>query len=533
MVELQNFAQDDAFRFEDLPVDMRMQVVEELLGPPVAATGNLRTVSTQPWPFRLQNRPNTTTDIPRVNQEISTIAKTVLYAFNKWVVFDIDCSHLLLPQAYLFVPFIVVDPEDAASLPLGIMQVRVQLYRAQLTMGLQALQLWPPSKSHRQLFLVHVENFESFLREVRVMELVYATRIMQGTPLLADATNTLSNTTAKVGQHGLKIRVDVHGNFPSHHMKSLLNLFRMFQGPLNEVCIQGFEDSTHTLAIEQSITKGTNTVETYLTEQMSHFLRFQRIAIVQLCERKSGVALVACPQATRLFKSIAAQKDSAETLLQGDFDEDKFIFLSVYALDSHYKTAAIMNYWDDCEGPDEAELRLAQVPDPILAPNANDFNAPEEIVAWNLLVSGLYCIFCYIPAKKHLGAWTRLTAHGKSIIVRTENMREPTPTALFDKAFEMLDEMRAVGVKYTDLASVVDKWRGWFAENIKPVVWRVHASIIPKVFRDHGVLTYMTKYADLVESKKAGVWVLVADGWVPDGYDEESELDPINDWYCV
>ncbi|RYF36950.1 MAG: hypothetical protein EOO38_27035, partial [Cytophagaceae bacterium] len=182
------------------------------------------------------------------------------------------------------------------------MRVRVQLYRAKHAPERLPIELWPRSKSQRQLFLVHVENVEDFLQEIRVMELVYAIRVKPGTPLRAsEASSSSLNTTATVGLNGLRIRVDVHGNYPSHRMKSLLDLFRMFQGPLNEVCIQGFEDTKHALAIERAITKGVNTVDEYLVEQFNQLLRFQKMAIRQLCERKGNFAAVACPQGIRLY----------------------------------------------------------------------------------------------------------------------------------------------------------------------------------------------------------------------------------------
>lgn len=59
---------------------------------------------------------------------------------------------------------------------------------------------------------------------------------------------------------------------------------------------------------------------------------------------------------------------------------------------------------------------------------------------------------------------------------------------------------------HLDRGYMVMKWRDWFVKNLKPVVWRVHTSVVPKVFREHGALDYLTKYANLVE--KHGVFFL-------------------------
>jgi hypothetical protein len=72
----------------------------------------------------------------------------------------------------------------------------------------------------------------------------------------------------------------------------------------------------------------------------------------------------------------------------------------------------------------------------------------------------------------------------------------------------MVEEITAGG-EPTELRDMVMVWRHWFVKNLKPVVWHVHASVVSKVFRYHGALNYMMKYADLVE--KHGVSFSVVD----------------------
>lgn len=52
-------------------------------------------------------------------------------------------------------------------------------------------------------------------------------------------------------------------------------------------------------------------------------------------------------------------------------------------------------------------------------------------------------------------------------------MCKPSPASLFDKAYQMIQEILAGGELLTDFAGMTNNWRDWFAENLTPVVWRV------------------------------------------------------------
>jgi hypothetical protein len=102
-------------------------------------------------------------------------------------------------------------------------------------------------------------------------------------------------------------------------MKGILSLFRMFQDPLNDVCIQDFEDAQHIVAIEQSITKGADTVDEYLCEQVNQLLRSSEILIGYVCKRDVAVAKVAWSEGSRLLESVDLQQVSGQSVLQGNY----------------------------------------------------------------------------------------------------------------------------------------------------------------------------------------------------------------------
>lgn len=113
-------------RFEHLPEELKFKILEELLRPTFKSVVEIRTDPTGTWPLRRQNYMNLETAILRSNKSISVLGNTALRNSNRWIVFDINCAFLLLTCVRLTVPCIVMDPEDAAHLPLGVIRVKVQ-----------------------------------------------------------------------------------------------------------------------------------------------------------------------------------------------------------------------------------------------------------------------------------------------------------------------------------------------------------------------------------------------------------------------
>jgi hypothetical protein len=88
------------------------------------------------------------------------------------------------------------------------------------------------------------------------MEFSSGVRVMPGqqfdSQLRDDAGDFVPSTAAK-GQHGLTLRVVVNSpTFPLVRMNRLLEQFRMFHGPLNEVSIIGCAELARARSIETS-----------------------------------------------------------------------------------------------------------------------------------------------------------------------------------------------------------------------------------------------------------------------------------------
>lgn len=104
-----------AFQFLDLPLDLKINIIEELLGPSIASTVRKRLNTTQPTPFCIRNETRLQPNILRVSNDVFAIANTVLRSIKKWIIFDIDCDHLLLPQATHAVPIYRRRPKPRSS----------------------------------------------------------------------------------------------------------------------------------------------------------------------------------------------------------------------------------------------------------------------------------------------------------------------------------------------------------------------------------------------------------------------------------
>jgi hypothetical protein len=95
-----------------------------------------------------------------------------------------------------------------------------------------------------------VEHLETSLQQLRIVDLATGYH----SSLISDsAASTPSTRMPRCVRLGLRMRVAVHGGYRSKHIKPLLDLFPIFHGPHNEVCIQGYEDIQYTLSIEESI----------------------------------------------------------------------------------------------------------------------------------------------------------------------------------------------------------------------------------------------------------------------------------------
>lgn len=206
--------------------------------------------STQSKTRQFHNKPEINTAILRTNKKIYSNSKSYLDTENKWVVFDIYGAYILLPWVYALVPITMIDSRDHdAKIPRSVMQVRVKIYPTYLShLAYRQAESRGPV---RGFVLVRLEDFEMFLLFLRQVDLCDSLRVVPG-----DIFNSRGSqaTTAMVGFHGSNIRVPCEYDYPADQTQKLLEKFRMFHGPLNEITIIGAPDSARALNIEASIT---------------------------------------------------------------------------------------------------------------------------------------------------------------------------------------------------------------------------------------------------------------------------------------
>jgi hypothetical protein len=187
---------------------------------------------------------------------------------NQWVVFDIEHVYLLLSWIFVVIPVILIDPEAAYAIPEGIMHVRVNQFLSNSGVASWYEQYFE-SQPQRQLVLVQLHHFETFLKCLRLAMFANGVHILpgevfHGTPCDDSVFNDNGEhigtatydpeLTAKTRSHGLSIQVYASSTYPKHRMKRLLEKSRTFHGRLNEVTITGSTDPSQERSIEASIT---------------------------------------------------------------------------------------------------------------------------------------------------------------------------------------------------------------------------------------------------------------------------------------
>lgn len=133
---------------------------------------------------------------------------------------------------------------------------------------------WLSRTPKRQMFVVEMEHLDAFLQQIRVMELMHGVHDMPSLQALQ---------RARLDGYALKLRIDVHGGIPDHKMRKLLELFYLFDGPLNEVRIQGCDEGSNIRAIERSIampsdTAGSGAFLEYVVHMLHNKKSYARLA---------------------------------------------------------------------------------------------------------------------------------------------------------------------------------------------------------------------------------------------------------------
>lgn len=181
------------------------------------------------------------------------------------------------------------------------------------------------------------------------MESSHTLRMDPGTVLsmpMPGFTSFRAPIVAAIGLHGLRIQVDIYENLPSHRMRDLLSLFSMFHGPLNEVCIQGFDDSSHWLAVEQSVVEIKTLRHYFIWEQIVHMLQMHKCTIGLLDTDHGDLAQELFPRVELLIRNVALQDScpGSSIITTSSSVHMKLLLMVLFVFEIHVVMANFMSY---------------------------------------------------------------------------------------------------------------------------------------------------------------------------------------------
>ncbi|CAO2647078.1 Nn.00g080000.m01.CDS01 [Neocucurbitaria sp. VM-36] len=529
--------------FESLPPEIMNQVLRELLGAPNLPKGVLD--RSKKWPLKLRYVPGFATSMLRTNKGLNAISKSYLDLSNKWIVFDIDNIHLLLPWANITVPLLTVDPDADYAIPEGIMRVRVTL----CAYGSRAMNVSshiPASVPERQLALVQLEHFEKFLEQIRIMELVNGVRVMPGEEF-PDAND--AQITATQGFHGLNIRVQVNPDYAPHLMKPLLERFRMFHGPLNEVSIVGSSEPQQARSIETSIALPRSDGELTMDEVLMHVVKMIKVANNFAYDGLSMEALETYILIRQMpYQSAISDRTPWSGWRTINWSRNAFELLLVStatfnSLLEHMEPIFITEYRNA-----DAALYNQRVYD--MAALMNHSLVTDEMEGWILLLIGLDFIFrTKVAGLSEDNPYNiALIRRGMLFIDMTVGYFEHLPdrdTIFFRTALQMCVTLRACDIESDKqlLIDAVHNCAAMFGDLVRKegriVKWRVHKSMIPQELIDRGILNHMTNCKVLPPDSMHSL-LLVNAYDVEDEEENEDEENKENkedeeygDWYFI
>jgi hypothetical protein len=130
------------------------------------------------WPLGWSFQAKLHLSILRTSKRVHGIAKDVLDKENKWIVFDIEDATTFHGWVGGSEEYHMIDHDNAAALPIGIMRVRVKSVMGFTSVARLGCRHWPASMPQRQIFLVAAENLLKFLLKLRTVEFMTGIRVM-------------------------------------------------------------------------------------------------------------------------------------------------------------------------------------------------------------------------------------------------------------------------------------------------------------------------------------------------------------------
>jgi hypothetical protein len=505
-------------RLEDLPPEILHSIMEHLL---LVPTENLSLSRHSSFGRFLQYKINHTIDpsVLRVSKKLKDIGEEVLYHSNQWVVFDLNCAHLLLRSALACLPLIVLDPEDVHKLPRWMLHVRIRLYTEASLNEVTNSPDWPLSKPKHQIILVSRQHLPEFLNHVRIMELAYSARVAEGHQIGVAPTLSIP---AKKGRHGLSICVHVNSaEYRQSTIAHVLELFRRFHGPLNELSINGFANKSYARDIEASISSP-HTLKIYpiLPEIIIHISSLLKIASSLMTNRKVAAAKALYYQTCAMIVNSSRFNSIPSNGWYTDNDDHlqafEFLIVCVPWIDDGL--AGLMN--DSAESYRCARSTLRFYGGPNVDQMIEQDVVTPHLSACVTLMAGLHCIFEVYHFNRDQNGVVRydlqrlrlgLNCIEAAYVRLSEDNHISSQKALFFRvAWKMMlviDGLDIVPDPDT-LLEVIRNFRRWFVAHLKPFKWKVHGSCIPQYLIDRGILKNMIKVSSMTAQEQSRYYIV-------------------------
>jgi hypothetical protein len=470
------------------------------------------------WPLDCGFDPKIQPQVLRLSKSIHSLGSAILHRANKWIIFDMDCAHLLISWARADLGMIIVDPESTQALPSGMMRVRIKLYTQESGYE-RAIRLdWPAALTERQIILVSADDLPKFLESLRIVEFANGVRVMPGQSF--NSFDTTVEKSAVRGVHGLSMCIHVDSFYRQSELTACLEQFRMFHGPLNELSIIGAPDDQQVQEIEASISVSRDPkLETKFSELLMHVVRLMTLANIRIDQEHTVAegSLFEQARAMVLNSHIYDRTPYTGWVKSTNAHESLLELLIISLPGLHWMLHDIVN--DGSLDFADALHAISSHPYPLAALLFEQDGLEAELGAQIILLSGLHCVFSsYVKGRSCI----ELFRHGMDLIEETQVLVAQMPhskvcsgcrkrenacetytdtvppllqTILFRTAYKMCEMLRSLdeGSDAPAFMDVASTFHRWFNAHMKFIKWQVHESHISKTQRNEGILAMMTK----------------------------------------
>jgi hypothetical protein len=133
------------------------------------------------------------------------------------------------------------------------------------------------------------------------------------------------------------------------------------------------------------------------------------------------------------------------------------------------------------------------------------FHLPVEMGIWALFLIGLHHTFCYEHRSVAPQETVDVIDYSVYFIMETFAL-DPTlyDRGLWSGAFAMCgDLLECINQgAYSTLLETIVRWKPFFTKNLRPVLWRIHVSMVPEIYRERGVFEKLIRVSDLSEIER-------------------------------